>query len=386
MATKRQVGLWRKYGQIVPALYGYNRSGFPIGDDTGYGQKLADEDLETEHDPLVRAKETGTLLLHPMYFEEGYTTDPHMYMRRPALTHLECFSSQLFKRLGWVTRGKDMYRPPRVYQRGLVWAVRKKLARYNVSERHFRAALEAVCKGQESIIPISTVESLCKEAKSLFAGVAVKSCHMQLPAGVQPIIVEVAANLEVIPAELDPHAISGHGSGGVADLDFLRAGTLLPVNMGTQVDFPDLPIAFGYFEDVLPTMQMQTGVFAREGLLSLTARKMYYRRLVGENDVLRQHLSLCGVNVEQLQSDEKYFEDVWMEIRTNRRALFAVAAECGVLPYGDEWWHFDFDDAHGGVRFQRTGVRSGGPSYAVYCGQEKCAWGNAYRLYQALNP
>lgn len=102
--------------------FGYNLSGLPLGGELALSRQLkADENLDSECDPLIPIN--NQLLTRPMYFDRGWTTDKRLFIRKPALFHLQEYDKLLNQFFGWRVRVADPFRSWQVQQKGFQWGV-----------------------------------------------------------------------------------------------------------------------------------------------------------------------------------------------------------------------------------------------------------------------
>ncbi len=382
--------LYKKLCRVVPPFYGNNLSGLPLGEDQNeeidFRNFQADEDLtkKSGHDPLVAVGKS--LLTRPMYFLQGLGKDEKLFLRKPALE--QCVEyDKLLKKVGWRLRICDAYRPAKVQQRGFVWSVSEILYRDGTLSFHefMKLLTKAVKKG---VTPKETrfLIDRIKEADQFFLYVPLKKNYnpKKFAKNVPEVLLTAAANLGIEGLEIDPYALTAHNTGGVVDVEWVNEKTQRLVNVGVPVDTPDVIAAFPYFEPEVATLFSLIPEFKDHKLANLKNRKAYYRKLVKDDSLLQLYLMNCGVDLMKFFQKDSYFNSIWEEIYHNRRVVSALAEQVGMVPFGRETWHFDCNDERGGVRHKRTGIVSGGGSYALHHGQNLCAWGCARALYEKL--
>lgn len=201
------------------------------------------------------------------------------------------------------------------------------------------------------------------------------------PKNVSHELITAAATLELIGLKLDPYAVNAHGSGGIADIEFISQDEKL-VNVGVPVDQQGPESFFASFEDrPIPLLEKE---LKKWKLITVKARQNYYRKVVQSRTSLQKFLNDAGVDVSRLLSSEKYFAQIWQEIKNNRRVLAHIAQRIRLWFDGWESWHVACNDARDGIRSKSKGIISGAGDYAVYLGQKECAWGNATKLWESL--
>ncbi len=380
---------YRLWAQNPLPVVGFNGSGLPIGEDDGYEKLKADEDLSDPrmYDDLVVAIPNGGLLLRSMYFDLGWTPVREMYVRYPGMCVLKLWADRLFEAVGWRVRATDLVRDPDTNLEGMKYSVRKVLA------DRTKLSYEDFCDLATRALPASStvsdkdarkVNQLCLEATKVFCKTELMSFDRQeFSYKLNTLALTVLGNIGLDPRlKIDRYAIGTHVTGGPIDYELVKAdGTL--VNQGVPVDEQGYAPVQDFFEDKPGTLLRDRLVqFGNPGLISLKARQRYYRKAVEKRSSLSGYLTACGVDLQEFFGNESYFQQIWTEIRNNRRVDEFVASLFGILAYGGESWHRDLHDGIGGKRFLRTNIVSGSPTYAMYRGQKECAWGNAMPLYE----
>ncbi len=380
--------LHKKLSKFTPPFYGFNKSGLPLGEDMDevidFRTMHTDEDLlkKGSHDPLVEVGDE--LLTRSMYYAQGFTSDDRLFLRKPAL--LQCMEyDRLLQEVGWRIRITDAYRPMEVQRKGFCWGVSEVLYMYeDLNLLEFKKLLmHAITKGasredKKLLLQIIGVadQFFC------YAPLRMDFDRSKFPKGTPLRLIIAAANFGLIDLALDPYSLTAHNTGGVVDLEWIKTESGEMVNMGVPVDTQGVVAAFPYFETKVATLFKKIPEFKKHRLGLISRRKKYYKKRVKEDEILHRYLSSCGVDTERFLEDEGYFNEIWNEIRDNRRVVLALADKVGMLPFGRESWHFDCNDGNGGVRFKRTGKVSGPGSYALHYGHKICAWGCATPLYK----
>lgn len=328
--------------------------------------------LPGSYDPLVKIDER--LLQRPIYFEQGLSQDPHLYLRKPAF--LNCLDyDRALQKVGLHLRICDAFRPREVQRKGFCWGLKEILKKHHLPLEKFKKTLLQSIQGSATSAERHLLTSLIQETDDFFSYVQIdpKACASYPKA--PPLNLTAAANLKWLKIAFDKNAVNAHNSGGVVDVEFLtEKGVLL--NLGVAVDTAGIIAAFPYFEDKPAPILKKIAAYKRHALSSVQNRKKYYKEEVQTRPELQNYLTQCGVDLKLFLKNQTYFETVWKEIRRNRRVVLAVADQVGMEAYGKESWHFDCTDPSG---------ISGGPGYAVYHGQSTCTWGPAEKLYVNLS-
>lgn len=355
------------------ALTGLNASGLPIGDDDGYDTV----DVATNPDGDDQLIEITQLPCRPMYFQAGFTLDHRLYVRRPGLLHALEVDAALGRFFNWRLRVTDPYRPWNVQAQGHTQAVADAARAEGLNLDDIKGMLGEALDGRVD----TKLLGILKTAQPIFSAVPLMGEELK---GVNPQIAKSAANLGlgIGYLELNKYSQNTHATGGVIDCEPIDADTNALVNMGCPVDTVAPFAALGYFEPEVPTILVPD--LEKMDILSSNARLAYFRNEVSRRDALKSYLAETGVNVGEFLTNGTYFLQVISDIQANRRGWGNALELYDMRLYGLEWWHTDTNDARGGVRSQRTGIVSGGPSYAIYKGQEACAWGNCTRQYEAI--
>lgn len=380
--------LYKKLSKLPPPFYGYNKCGLPLGEDqddeVDFRSMQADEDLLTSgrHDSLVEVNEG--LLTRSMYYAQGFTSDDRLFLRKPAL--LQCIEyDRHLQDLGWRIRITDAYRPMEVQRKGFCWGVSEVLYMYeDLNLQEFKTLLKrAITKGttkQEYKLLLQIVS--VADQFFCYAPLRMDFDRSQFPKATPLRLIIAAANFGLIDLPLDAYSLTAHNTGGVVDLEWIKVQTGELVNMGVPVDTQGVVAAFPYFETKVATLFKKIPEFKKHKLGRISRRKRYYKKRVKEDEILHRYLSSCGVDTERFLEEDRYFNQVWNEIRDNRRVVLALASKVGMLPFGRESWHFDCNDERGGVQFKQGGKVSGPGSYALHHGQKNSAWGCATLLYE----
>lgn len=352
-----------------------------MGDGGAYREKIPDEDFSEAHDPLVEIEDE--LLKRPMYFDLGMTDEAKMFFRKPALRHCKKFDKTLEQLVGWKVRVCDAYRPMEVQRQGFCWGIKELLAR---SDEHgfetFLTLLEEAVTCGVTAEELQFLEDYITLGEQFFSYVEAKPINPKdYPKNLSPLVRHAAANFQLEGFEPNPFAINEHNSGGIADIEFIDQKTGKVVNMGVAVDTPGYCSIFPFFEDEASPVFTCVPRFPKK-LLESEARKEYYKKELASNATIRRHLFASGRDPDLALKNPKKFDELWNEIRSNRRIFSHTAFEMGIVVEALEAWHVRFNDELGGVRYQRTGEISGAGSYATHLGKTHCAWGSANPLYK----
>lgn len=387
-------------------FFGYNSAGLALGDDTAFRLVTVDEELNNQEktcDPLVEIKDE--LLKRPLYHHMGWTDDSRLFLRQPALTHLIEYDQALQRNFGWRLRVTDAFRPWIIQQRGFCWGVNEviKNKKETTLEEFLRDLKIAVAGLHDEIIatkenqnptpttstpslrpptPPATLERLeeyLKDGDEFFVFVNPKEHpeHENIP----EILIAGAANFSIIPIELERYALTPHSTGGVIDMEWVDQTTGKLINMGVPVDTQGLEGAMPFFEDRNATILKER--LAGE-LATIQGRKFFYRQQVQAKPTVQEYLQACGVDLQKFFNDQNYFDQIFEEIKINRRKVVNLGESLGIKFYGLESWHADCNDQRGGVRHAQKNIISGGAGYAVQKAQAQCAWGNATKLWEKL--
>jgi D-alanyl-D-alanine dipeptidase len=369
----------RKLAETPIPCIGFNASGNPIGDDTGFRSVIAVE--ADDRDVLVPIE---GVTCRAMYSEMGFTTDRVFYIREPALRHLRLAADRVRDTLGWTLRVTDAYRPAEVQRQGFMWAIGE------VFRNRLREGLPEVRGWLGRLLSEGKMDSgselrvqMLVEADNLFGSVAPQRAdelRARHDADIPWMVLVAATNLGVIDWSLERDAMGCHSSGGVVDLEFLSSpdGTL--VFMGSPVDAQGAFSALGYFEPHTATILEAAFPHEWAQLQTEVQRKALYRTALQSRPDLVEYVTACdgGRGVTH-----KSFDDLWLIARANRRLAFHALSYAGIEFYGAEWWHVDLKNMLGG-RQAEQGLIGGGPALAVYAGLSTCVWGNARQLYEGI--
>lgn len=378
MATLSFAKIRKLLGLRPLTFVGHNASGKPIGDDSGYRTVEAVEDLRdpNKHDPLVEV--TGLLVLS--LYLGTFTDDPRQFARLPILILLRKYNEALEK-FGLKLRVRDVFRPYTVQQQGFKWGIEQTLKNNDETLEKFLGTLAKVFTTGVTDSEKSWLLKRVDEGDLFFSYVKATAETYEKYSGIHADLVTAAINFGIVDGELDKYAPTAHGSGAVFDIDWIVIATGRTLNVGVAVDHVGIESAFPFFETLIAT-----GIRAdlkAKGLLTVKARKAYYRERVATNPGLQQFLSESGVDIDRLATDDLYFEKMWSEIRANRRVVAHVAETFGIVFYVGEGWHADGDNRYGGIAV-KDGLVSGGGTMAVYRGQKVCAYGCATSLWENL--
>ena len=324
------------------------------------------------------------LLKRPMYFDLQMTVNDCMHFRAPAMEHCKKFDRALQDLVGWRLRICDAYRPMEVQRQGFCWGVKELLAMSggHTYERFITLLEEAVTCGVEDE-DIEFLEDYITLGEQFFSYVEAKAVDLsQYPKNLTPLVIHAAANFQLEDFELNPFAVNEHNSGGIADIEFVDQKTGLLVNMGVAVDTPGYCSIFTFFEDEAAPILAHVPRFQKK-LYDVEERKKYYRKELENNGYIRGHLEACGKDPDEALRNDEAFENLWIEIRSNRRIFSHLAFSMGIVVEALESWHVRFNDELGGVRYKRMGQVSGAGSYATHLGETHCAWGSANPIYHA---
>lgn len=356
------------------------------GDDTGYDTTPADEQLDNPHcDPLVNLE--GQIPIRFHYYDTGLFPEKLFLLRKPALELLQQYSKYLEEEFGWKVQVWDPYRSPKNQRSGAIFGTKEKLKLAGRTEEWFvstlQAALNRQCPKDEQRAKneLALLTSIASQAHSFFGYPNAKKTNYVPPDGLNPLLLRAGASYEVSGLEIDPYSSMAHASGGVADIEWVFADTGIPVNVGTR-DTADAFGMFPYFEDHIPDSLVDA--LQKPQLKTFEGRMEYYRQAVQNNASLRQYLLLVGVDPDELIQNDQYLKKVCLAIQENRRIAAWTGLQFRIFQYVYETWHADLHDGFGGIRFKKTGIVSGGGGYAVYSGQERCAWGCAFDLYSSF--
>lgn len=365
---------------------GFNLSGIPLGDDEGYRSMRPHENMS--HLPEDSLVPVGNLLLvRPMYFDMGFTTEERLFLREPALMHLAKVDRFFREKLDLAVRVTDGYRHMIVQQKGFCWAVEQVLKLAPLADMKMNDLCELVkstLRNGHLDDNVEMMEGIFSAANNLFsyAGVAFHNSEQSSAwaANKVPEIIPIAAvNLGWSDAgTIDLYSTTAHGSGGEVDIELVNMDSGKPVCMGTPVDGQGIFSHLTYFEPKVGTLT------AAECSCDEANRRMMYREAIRTREDISAYLCSCGIDPDVAVNDHKYFSMLWRNIRGNRRVLDAVMHTYGAFPYVGEWWHWGLNNSRGGILCQQFGFVSGSACYAVHMGQQHCAWGNATRQYEHI--